>query len=155
MKTEVAIFILAGLLIAYLLLGGNSSVGIPFEVIIMKYANQNVPSDMTVGDFVNLIRAVITKESNWNQNAVSPTGDIGLMQINPVNAPAFGVTTDQLYDPDTNIMIGTTILGQNINRYGLIDGLAAYNGGPANRKISVTQRYAQDVINIYNSLQTV
>jgi soluble lytic murein transglycosylase len=65
---------------------------------------------------------------------------MGLMQVLPATgagvAKSIGLTgyggADSLYDPDTNIAIGTAYLRQLMNKY---DGLpyvtiAAYNAGP-------------------------
>lgn len=53
---------------------------------------------------------IMTHESGGNPNAVSPTNDHGLMQIHaPLWTNFFGVTTDQLKDPETNIKLASTI----------------------------------------------
>src|SRR5690606_26982209 len=63
----------------------------------------------------NLIKAVMRFESNGNANAVSPQGATGLMQVMP-----FHVGGDQsaLFNPETNIDVGTRILMDNYRRYG-------------------------------------
>jgi soluble lytic murein transglycosylase-like protein len=114
-----------------------------------------VPANMDTQAFFNLILSVMKVESNFNPQAVGPTGDIGLMQINPINAPHFGVTREDLFDPETNVRIGTAILREDIDRYGIRDGLAAYNGGPGNRHIPVTQAYADRVLNAYQTIFNV
>lgn len=146
--------IILGLLAASFLFGDNISMSnapTSYDDIIHKYAAQT-PRGMAFHDFVRLIKAVITKESSWRPSVIGVTGDIGLMQINPANGPAYGVTSDELLDPDTNIRVGVDILRWSINQYGIKDGLAAYNGGPAKRHIDVTQRYASSVLDIYNSI---
>ena len=54
-----------------------------------------------------LTQAVIKTESNYNQNAVGQLGEIGLMQIRPEHVK---VTRKQLFDPCTNVKVGTEIL---------------------------------------------
>ncbi len=78
-----------------------------------------------------LILAIMERESNFNPDAVSPTNDYGLMQINKIN---FETLRSEGIDPLTyegNIEAGCKILGEYIKRYGDIElALMAYNCGP-------------------------
>lgn len=89
----------------------------------------------------SLVRSIIKVESNFNINAKSKKGAIGLMQIMPSTAKEIAAvfkitdyTDEKLYDIETNIMFGTyycyyllNIFDNNLNL-----ALAAYNAGLGN-----------------------
>jgi soluble lytic murein transglycosylase-like protein len=77
-----------------------------------------------------LIRAVIETESNWDPEAVSSKGALGLMQLVPTTAQQMGV--DDALDPKQNIDGGVRYLRMLLERYNgdLDKALAAYNAGP-------------------------
>ncbi|HAG10491.1 MAG TPA: lytic transglycosylase [Desulfotomaculum sp.] len=88
-----------------------------------------------------LMAAVIKTESNFNASALSDQGAIGLMQIMPETgkwaADQIGIqgySTNKLYDPETNILIGTWYLSSLNGEFGgnMVLVLAAYNGGSGN-----------------------
>lgn len=76
-----------------------------------------------------LVRSVIRMESAFNPLAVSRAGAMGLMQLMPDIAEAFGVTDP--FDPRENIMAGAHLLRDllDLHHGNLPLTLASYNAG--------------------------
>lgn len=108
------------------------------------------------------IRAVIETESSWNPNAYRYEEKIkdasyGLMQILGKTAIGLGFDGDvyhDLYDPATNIDLGTRDLAQLIRSYGtdFRQVYSAYNSGNPNLW-QTSQEVAAHVANAIENLQ--
>ena len=80
-----------------------------------------------------LVHSVIEAESNYDPDAVSSKGAVGLMQLMPETARELAV--EDRRDPHQNVRGGTAYLKQLLDRYAgsrdqLLKALAAYNAGP-------------------------
>jgi hypothetical protein len=104
-----------------------------------------------------LLHAVIKAESNYNADAVSHKGAVGLMQLMPETARRFGVVDAR--DPAANVLGGARYLKTLMAMFDadLALALAAYNAGPAavlrgGRTVPPypeTQRYVPRVLELY------
>ena len=104
----------------------------------------------------NLVRAVVKVESNFNSNAISRKGAMGLMQLMPQTARSLKVKNP--FDPDQNVDAGVRHLKQLLENYGgdIKLTLAAYNAGAGAvaRSSGVphyaeTQNYVRRITNLY------
>jgi len=134
----------------------NQNNYIPFKVNLPKDILNTVKKASTMFKVPEkLILSVIKAESNFNTNAISSKGAMGLMQLMPQTAQSLGVTN--AFDPIQNIMAGTKYLSnliQNLQSVPL--ALAAYNAGLGNVKkfggippFKETIQYIQKVISYY------
>jgi len=76
---------------------------------------------------VKLAHALIRVESNYQANAVSPKGAMGLMQLMPALAKHYAV--DDPFDPEQNLTAGLQHLKILLDRFDTATALAAYNAG--------------------------
>jgi SLT domain-containing protein len=118
------------------------------QSIVMAAARHNVDP--------NLVRAVVKVESNFNSNAVSRKGAMGLMQLMPSTARSLNVKNP--FDPQQNVDAGVRHLKDLLESYGgdVKLTLAAYNAGAGAvaRSSGVphfaeTQDYVRKITNLY------
>jgi soluble lytic murein transglycosylase-like protein len=104
----------------------------------------------------NLVRAVVKVESNFNPNAVSRKGAMGLMQLMPSTARQLHVKNP--FDPEQNVDAGVRHLKQLLENYGgdVKLTLAAYNAGAGAvarssgvPRFAETQNYVRRITNLY------
>ena len=116
--------------------------------IVMAAARHNVDP--------NLVRAVVKVESNFNSNAVSRKGAMGLMQLMPSTARTLKVKNP--FDPEQNVDAGVRHLKSLLESYGgdVNLTLAAYNAGQGAVARSAgiphfaeTQNYVRRITNLY------
>ena len=100
------------------------------EIVNMQYNHIISYYCRLYGIDPELVRLIIEKESNFNPNAVSKSGAVGLMQLMPETGKWLGVK--DLYNPWENVNGGVKYLRK---LYDMFDGdlelvLAAYHAGP-------------------------
>ena len=118
------------------------------QSIVMAAARHNVDP--------NLVRAVVKVESNFNSNAVSNKGAMGLMQLMPKTARELKVKNP--FDPQQNVDAGVRHLKYLLENYnGDVNlTLAAYNAGEGAVRRSAgvpqyseTQNYVRKITRLY------
>lgn len=98
-------------------------------------------ADLPEGDGPDpaLVHAIIRQESSFDRKAISRVGARGLMQLMPATAKMTAASIDLPYrlggllsDPDYNMTLGRTYLGQMLDRFdgSYVMAIASYNAGP-------------------------
>lgn len=92
------------------------------NLIILKARNNQIDP--------NLLMAIAKVESDFNPNALSNAGAIGLMQVKPETAKRFGIDKNSLYDPELNLEASIRyikFLMRRFHKKSLV--IASYYGG--------------------------
>lgn len=146
MKHEVLLAKLVAAVIALLTLVGIARAGESEEWITALFSRYRAPQGLTgivisagekFGVDPKIIAAIIVVESSARPRAVSKGGDYGLMQIRwnvhkkdiQRRFPAVK-TAEDLFDPRTNVYIGTEIFARYASQRNTLRGaLLRYSGG--------------------------
>ena len=105
-----------------------------YEEYVYKYSEKN-----NIDPFMTF--AIIKVESKFNRNIKSSSGALGLMQLMESTAMEMAnqlgeevIVKESLYNPETNIKIGTTYYATLLKHYEENEqlALAAYNAGMGN-----------------------
>ncbi|MCB0272512.1 MAG: transglycosylase SLT domain-containing protein [Bdellovibrionales bacterium] len=86
--------------------------------------------------------SIMKQESAFNPFAVSPANAFGLMQLIMPTAKRMAqkhnlqIRQWDLFTPSTNILLGTTYVAENLERFeqNIVDALISYNAGPGRAK---------------------
>jgi len=81
-----------------------------YDYLIRKYA-------ACIGMDWRLLSAIVYHESKFNEQAISPVGAKGLMQLMDVAAVHYGEPEADLFDPETSIRLGTVLLEDLIEQF--------------------------------------
>ena len=94
-----------------------------------RYRRPLLASAARHGVSAALLAAQIMAESNFNPNAVSPAGALGIAQFMPATAAAYGL--DDPFDPEAAIDAQARMMAELVSRFRSLElALAAYNAGP-------------------------
>ncbi len=107
-----------------------------------------------------LVFSIIKYESNFNKDAVSPKGAMGLMQLMPATAKTYNIKDP--FDAEENIKIGIKHFRELLNSYNndIQLALAAYNAGKESIKqysgippFKETQNYIKSILSFYSKIK--
>ncbi len=96
----------------------------------------------------SLLKAMAKAESNFNADAKSSAGAMGVMQLMPATAQSLGV--DDPFDPRQNIMGGAKCISQKLKEFNgnVRLSLAAYNAGSgAVKRYGAVPSYCRSYVN--------
>ena len=128
-----------------------------FQSVYRNVAQNKAESMDSIFEEAAKTYGVAKAESNFDTNAVSRAGAMGVMQLMPATAKSMGVTNP--FDARQNIMGGTKCLKEHLDRFGgdVSLALAAYNAGPGSVQkyggippYQETQNYVKKVFSYMN-----
>jgi hypothetical protein len=106
--------------------------GIPNSILRLMPLIEEIAKDKSLDPM--LVASVIRSESFGYQYAVGSVGELGLMQINMNSTKLTKSEYEEIFDPRTNISIGSSILKACLNKFSgnTMLALEAYNYGLEN-----------------------
>lgn len=101
-----------------------------------------------------LISAQCAQESGYDAGARSWAGACGLMQLMPATAARFGLSRDEIFDPEKNIATACRLMGQLMHDFSDVPhpqerisfALAAYNAGSGHIRdaMALARKYGEN-----------
>ena len=101
---------------------------------------------------IDLLASLVGRESNWDPEAVSSSGAVGLTQLLAGTARDMGMRVDRLVDdrldPQKNLIGGGCYLRMMLDRFGgdTHRALVAYHRGPSGGTAKKSRDYADDIL---------
>ena len=118
-----------------------------------SYENQKILKEYcdSYGVDYELMLAVISKESGYNQYANSYCGAIGLCQVMPITITQFnwdtGIYYNDYYDVACNLHVGVYTMSLCLNKFGnMYDACTAYNQGLYSSGVGYYSAYAESAL---------
>ena len=111
------------------------------NTLIIKCREKKIP--------INVALALIAIESRFDSNAISPTNDHGLFQINiPSWEKELKINKNRIYEPEYNIELGLTILQRYYNEAGTWPmAMAMFNMGKNYAQSKHPEKFATSIFN--------
>ncbi|MDX1974863.1 MAG: lytic transglycosylase domain-containing protein [Rickettsiales bacterium] len=117
------------------------------NIILAKTGYPTLKNKPSLAIPLELATAIVRQESEFDPNAKSSAGAVGMMQLLPSTAKEVAQKNDiafskeRLYEPDYNMVLGSYYIGRLINAYdgSYIMAIAAYNAGPGNVRKWINQ----------------
>ena len=108
------------------------------DVIALKSGWPVIRFEKTQGLEVPLLLGLSRQESEFNADAISPSGAVGLMQLLPSTAKEvarkndYRYTYEKLFEPNFNMAMGNLYLGKLVDKFSgsYVLAIASYNAGP-------------------------
>lgn len=124
------------------------------DVVFVEADRWNVPPE--------LLLAMMDQESDYRTDAISSTGDFGIMQINQINHQRlrYEIGVTDFMDPSQSIACGAYMIGELLDKYDgdLHHALTAYNRGESGaqtyyrRNGTYETEYSRNIVETYENL---